>query len=39
MLEKYLNDNADAEIAADIKTLQKNKELLMEQAKSLNYIR
>jgi hypothetical protein len=39
MLESYLAENFDDAIATDIETLNKNKELLMEQAKSLNYIR
>jgi hypothetical protein len=39
MLEKYLAEKHDDAIRKDIETLNKNKELLMEQAKSLNYIR
>jgi hypothetical protein len=39
MLEKYQAEKQDLEIAKDIETLNKNRELLMEQAKSLNYIR
>jgi hypothetical protein len=39
MLEQYLKEKADEDIAKDIETLQKNKDLLMAQAKSLNYIR
>jgi len=37
-LLEQLADN-DAEILADIETLKKNRDLLMEQARSLNYIR
>jgi hypothetical protein len=39
ILEKYLREKEDAEITKDIETLTKNKDLLMEQAKSLKYIR
>jgi hypothetical protein len=39
MLQEYLAEKPDEAIQKDIETLNKNKELLMEQAKSLNYIR
>jgi hypothetical protein len=39
LLEEYLSEGADEETAKDIETLNKYKELLTEQAKSLNYIR
>jgi hypothetical protein len=39
MLQKYLAEKPDEAIEKDIETLNRNKELLMEQAKSLNYIR
>jgi hypothetical protein len=39
MLQKYLAEKQDDAIKKDIDTLNKNRELLMEQAKSLNYIR
>jgi hypothetical protein len=39
MLEKYQAEKQDEEIAKDIETLSKNRELLMEQAKNLNHIR
>jgi hypothetical protein len=39
MLQNYLAEKDDEAIKKDIDTLNKNKELLMEQAKSLNYIR
>jgi hypothetical protein len=39
MLREYLVEKHDDAIEKDIKTLTKNKELLMEQAKSLNYIK
>jgi uncharacterized protein YllA (UPF0747 family) len=39
ILEKYLRERKDEKIEEDIKVLNKNKDLLMEQAKSLNYIR
>ncbi len=39
LLERYLAEKQDETIAGDIETLNKNKELLMEQARSLNYIR
>lgn len=37
MLQKYLAEKRDDTIEKDIETLNKNRELLMEQAKSLNY--
>jgi hypothetical protein len=39
MLQNYLSEKHDDALKKDIETLNKNKELLMEQAKSLNYIR
>jgi hypothetical protein len=39
LLESFVRENADEEIAGDIETLIKNKALLTEQAKSLQYIR
>ena len=39
LLEGFLKENDDKEIAGDVETLTKNKALLMEQAKSLQYIR
>ncbi|ULQ58631.1 hypothetical protein K7I13_08650 [Brucepastera parasyntrophica] len=39
LLEKYADENPEEEIMTDIGVLKKTKELLMEQAKSLNYIR
>jgi hypothetical protein len=39
MLKEYLAEKYDEAIEKDIETLNKNRELLMEQAKSLNYIR
>ena len=39
LLEGFVREKADREIAGDIETLKKNKALLMEQAKSLQYIR
>ena len=39
MLQEYLAEKHDDVIQKDIETLNKNKDLLMEQAKSLNYIR
>ncbi|MDR1420786.1 MAG: hypothetical protein LBI86_10460 [Treponema sp.] len=39
ILEKYLKEKEDDKITQDIELLNKNKDLLMEQAKSLNYIR
>jgi hypothetical protein len=38
-LESFVKEKADGEITGDIETLKKNKALLMEQAKSLQYIR
>ena len=39
MLQEYLAEKHDDVIQKDIETLNKNKDLLMEQAKSLNYSR
>jgi hypothetical protein len=39
ILERYLQEKPDDKIAQDIEILNKNKDLLMEQAQSLNYIR
>ncbi|MDR2588824.1 MAG: hypothetical protein LBC67_05290, partial [Spirochaetales bacterium] len=39
MLKKYLAQTPGKEIEGDIETLEKNRTLLMEQARSLNYIR
>jgi len=39
LLEGFLKEKPDNEISGDIETLTKNKTLLMEQAKSLQYIR
>ena len=39
LLEGFLKEKPDREISGDIETLTKNKALLMEQAKSLQYIR
>jgi hypothetical protein len=39
ILEKYLAEKPDEKIKEDIEILGKNRNLLMEQAKSLNYIR
>jgi hypothetical protein len=39
LLEAFLKEGPDKEISGDIETLKKNKTLLMEQARSLQYIR
>ena len=39
LLENILKEGPDSEIAGDIETLTRNKTLLMEQARSLQYIR
>ena len=39
LLEGFVREKADKEITGDIEALKKNKALLMEQAKSLQYIR
>jgi len=39
LLEGFLKEKPDNEISGDIETLTKNKTLLMEQARSLQYIR
>jgi hypothetical protein len=39
LLEAFLKEGPDNEISGDIETLNKNKALLMEQARSLQYIR
>jgi hypothetical protein len=39
LLEAFLDENPDDEISGDIETLTRNKTLLMEQARSLQYIR
>jgi hypothetical protein len=39
MLEKYLREKQDEQIKKDIEILNRNKDVLMEQAKSLKYIR
>jgi len=39
LLENFLKEGPDNEIQGDIETLKKNKTLLMEQARSLQYIR
>jgi hypothetical protein len=39
LLEAFLEEGPDDEITGDIETLNKNKALLMEQARSLQYIR
>jgi len=39
LLEGFLRDKPDNEISGDIETLTRNKTLLMEQARSLQYIR
>jgi len=39
LLEKFLKEKPDNNISGDIETLNKNKALLMEQAKSLQYIK
>jgi hypothetical protein len=39
LLEAFLEEGPDDEISGDIETLNKNKALLMEQARSLQYIR
>jgi hypothetical protein len=39
ILEKYFSEKPDEKIKEDIEILNRNKNLLMEQAKSLNYIR
>jgi len=39
LLEDFLKEKPDNEISGDIETLARNKTLLMEQARSLQYIR